>query len=278
MKELSVFISTMLIGLPAVGADHPALKFGTPDTGRIIEKGKYAFSYDGRLKSARWVAEHLTKDSLKDTPGVIRRNSFFEEPDAPAEFRATKKDYEGSGFDRGHLAPAANYRLTQEDNDESFVLSNMSPQQGPGFNQHYWKFLEMAIRKLAERDNVKEIFVVTGPLFMPANAPKPGKERDHPLVVAYMLIGNNHIPVPTHYFKAVLAVGTDDKKKMWAFILPNDKIPSKTPIKEYAVPTDYLEHWAGFDLWSKLDDVEEDEFESKSRKPWVETLPTSENQ
>ncbi len=38
---------------------------------------------------------------------------------------------------------------TQTDNDASFFLSNMSPQEGLNFNQHYWKHLEIAIRKLA---------------------------------------------------------------------------------------------------------------------------------
>ncbi len=275
-RTLFVSSATLLLCLPAMAEDHPALKFGAPDTGRIIDRGKYVLSYDGRLRSARWVAERLTKESLEDTEGVVRGNDFLEESNAPDEFRATNADYKNSGFDRGHLAPAADYRLTQEDNDNSFYLSNMSPQEGPNFNQHYWKYLEIAIRKLAEQDDVEEVYVFTGPLFMPANAPKPEKKMKHPLVVSYMLIGNNHVPVPTHYFKAVLAVATDDSKTIWAFILPNDKIATKTPIKRFAVPTDYLEHWAGLDLWSELDDSEEMDLEETTAEPWVETLPTKE--
>ncbi len=81
---------------------------------------------------------------------------------------------------------------------------------------------------------------------------------------------------PTHYFKAALAVATDNSKTIWAFILPNDKIATKTPIKRFAVPTDYLEHWAGLDLWSELDDTEETDLEKTTAEPWVETLPTKE--
>jgi len=248
------------------------MKYGAPDTGHVIDYGTFIMSYDGRLCSARWVAEKLTKESL--VKNVDRRNDFRPDRRVPSEFRAELSDYRGSGFDRGHLAPSGDHVLSREINSTTFFLTNMSPQVGVGFNRDYWRRLETTIRDHALDEAVKELYVFTGPLFMPKNAPRQGQESgefgdnedeesvegdETQLTVTYKLIGGNHVPVPTHHFKAVLVVPTDTERsvKLYTFVLPNEKIEKTTSLDEFVRSTDFLEHWGGFDLWSELpDDVE----------------------
>lgn len=80
-------------------------------------------------------------------------------------YRARNHDYKQSGFDRGHLAAAGNHRLCQEYADETFVLSNIAPQVGAGFNRDAWNNLEKYVRKLARMH--KNVYVCTGPLYLP---------------------------------------------------------------------------------------------------------------
>ena len=276
----------VLISVPVTAQEHPALRWGTPDTGHILFHDTFVLSYDRRLRSARWTAERLTNESLVVGTGVDRQDLFREDPRIPVELRAALDDYSGSGRDRGHLANSANHRLTQAMNDDTFYLSNMSPQVGNSFNRHYWARLEASVRNLAERPDIARVYLFTGPLFMPDDAPDqgtaPSNNGSDEFSVTYRFVGPNHVPEPTHYFKAVFAVRDDrlgppedtPRYQMWAFILPNEAIASNTPIGDFGVTTDFLEHWAGFDLWDKLADDAEADLESHTETPW-EPLPPS---
>ncbi len=248
MKRLFAFVLILSLAATAT-AEHEALKYGAPDTGRIIDYGSFILSHDGRLRSARWVAERLTKESLRKN--VDRKDAFRSDPKVPKEFRAKKSDYRGSGFDRGHLAPSSNHLLSRAANRNTFFLTNISPQVGKGFNQNCWRKLEKTIRRKALDAEVAELYVFTGPLFMPEDVGQS--------TVTYRTIGPNHLPVPTHFFKAVLIVPTDTAAgvKLYTFVLPNRVIRDDTNLNRFARSVDFVEHWAGFDLWSELpDDVE----------------------
>jgi len=276
----SVLISFVALGpvlnRPASAqSPHPALEYGTPDTGHLIDYGSFAISYDGRLRSARWAAEKLTKESLKKN--AERANKFRADERIDPEFRAELYDYKYSGFDRGHLAPSADHLLSVLVNRQTFFLTNMSPQVGSGFNQHYWARLEASIRRLALTEEVKSVFVFTGPLFMPAEAPEQGdapdnrSEASERLSLTITLIGPNHVPVPTHYFKALLVEPSDPDSvtKLYTLVLPNKRIDGDTPLTRFVRSVDYLEHWAGFDLWAELPDAAETFKESTTWSPWA---------
>jgi endonuclease G, mitochondrial len=79
--------------------------------------------------------------------------------------RSSNSDYKGSGFDRGHMAAAGNHRITQQHCDQTFVLSNMAPQVGKGFNRDAWNNLEQHVRKLTHF--YKNVYICTGPLYLP---------------------------------------------------------------------------------------------------------------
>lgn len=283
-----VVVCSLLLPSFAIAEEHEALKYGKPDTGYIIDYGTYIMSYDGRLKSARWVAEKLTKKSLEKK--VDRKDEFRPDRRIPSEFRSELSDYKGSGLDRGHLACSADHLGSREINSATFFLTNMSPQVGVGFNRGYWRFLEQAIRKRALDPGIEELFVFTGPLFMPVDAPPQGQangtyaeslvseedddynetESDKPLTVTYRLIGNDHVPVATHYFKAILEVPKDKERsvKVYTFVLPNQAIDKDTPLSQFSRSVDFLEHWAGFDLWSELEDGAEQFKEGTNWGPW----------
>ena len=121
----------------------------------------------------------------------------------------------------------------------------MSPQVGVGFNRTYWRNVEHSIQTLAKQEKVEAVYVFTGPLFIP----DPNSEF---LTTKY--IGKHSIPVPSHYFKALLVM---PGKLLYTVVLPNKVIDKDKPLLLFCKTVDYVEHWAGFDLWSALPDGEE---------------------
>ena len=95
----------------------------------------FAASYDTRLRNPRWVLERLTKESSKGS-GNRAQAAFQEDPAINSKFRAKLIDFQGSGYDRGHMAPAANHKGSQDKMADTFVLTNISPQVGKGFNRY----------------------------------------------------------------------------------------------------------------------------------------------
>lgn len=79
--------------------------------------------------------------------------------------RSRLSDYKYSGYDRGHLAAAGNHKANQKHLDQTFVLSNTSPQVGAGFNRDKWAHLEKHARKLIKQ--YPNVYVCTGPLYLP---------------------------------------------------------------------------------------------------------------
>jgi DNA/RNA endonuclease G (NUC1) len=105
------------------------MKFGYPSLDNLRIFQNYVLSYDRRNRVANWVFEHLTYAKLKSAQDIDRgKSEFKEDMSIHPYFRSTNSDYKGSGYDRGHLAAAANHRSSQMLMDETFYLSNMAPQ------------------------------------------------------------------------------------------------------------------------------------------------------
>ena len=106
---------------------HPALKYGLPVRQRIRQFSGYVVGFDPATRNPMWVLEHLNKETANGNGD--RKNSKFKE-DAAIEprFRSKLKDYAGSGYDRGHMTPAMDHKFSQERMDDTFSMSNMSPQ------------------------------------------------------------------------------------------------------------------------------------------------------
>eukprot|EP00127_Corallochytrium_limacisporum_P003736 Clim_evm68s152 gene=Clim_evmTU68s152 len=153
-------------------------------------------------------------------------------------------DYRRSGYDRGHLAAAGNHKSTQNAQCETFYLSNIAPQVGPGFNRDYWNKLENSIRDKAMI--MKNTYIITGPLYMPT------RRTDGKKYVEYEVIGPNDVAVPTHFFKAVVYEPFSGPLVEEYYILPNKAIPDEAALATFRTTPQVIEHAGGIHLFPKL--------------------------
>lgn len=235
---------------PAISTENlkHSAKFGLPSKDNLRIFNDFVLSYDRRLRAANWVIEHLTPEKLKNKNVTDRDRSKFQEDIAIHEyFRAKNADFIHSGYDRGHMAAAANHKNSQDDLDQTFAFSNISP-QAPEFNRGAWCDLETYVRWRANRS--KNLYVVSGPLYLPMKA------RDGNLYVTYRVLGNNHVSVPTHHFKVFLIETNDDTYILEAFLMPNDNsMTSERKLDEFRVPIhklDVIERASGVIFFDQL--------------------------
>lgn len=202
----------------------------------------YSICYREEYEQAEWAAYTLTKEKLSGTES--RGNNFRSDPEIVTG-SAAPEDYRGSGFDRGHLAPAADMAYDARAMSESFFLSNMSP-QNPSFNRGIWKKCEDAARKLAEEADIA--YVVTGPVLE-----KPAED--------YNSIGINHVTVPEFYYKIILLFfeeeSTEEKKvyraETYSVIVPNEK--RNEPCEFFLSTIDQIETRTNIDFFPALNDI-----------------------
>lgn len=159
----------------------------------------FAVMHSGVSRTPLWAAERLTRDSLLKAKAVSRENHFHAEPTLPAEQRAELSDYARSGYDRGHMAPAADMP-TEQAQYESFSLANIVPQNRRN-NQRLWSAIEGATRHLVNLRG--ELYVITGPVF-------EGETIERL---------NGRVFIPTHVFKAVY---DPLRREAAAWIAPNN--------------------------------------------------------
>ena len=145
----------LLVNCNGIFAQLELPRYDADDT--IIRHRGYTLSYNSKYKQSNWVAYLLTGE---ETFKRFQRGEFFA-PDPMIPGTDFSIDYQKSGYDRGHLAPAADMGYSMETMVQSFFYSNMSPQL-PRFNREVWKKLEMQVRNWAvEYDS---LYVVTGPI------------------------------------------------------------------------------------------------------------------
>lgn len=202
-------------------------------------------SFDRRTRNPHWVAEHITASSLASGTADRRHSVFVEDASIPAAFRAKLRDYQRSGYDRGHQVPAADAKWSQPAMDATFALSNMCPQVGEGFNRDYWAHLEDFCRRLTR--SYSSVRIVTGPLYLPR------READGRWRVHYEVIGSPpNVAVPTHFFKVVYGEGEGSGVALAAFVLPNEPIANERPLREFEVPVEVVERASGLEFAAKV--------------------------
>ncbi|MBS0629911.1 MAG: DNA/RNA non-specific endonuclease [Verrucomicrobia bacterium] len=215
-----------------------------PTTTPVIKRDGYTLAYNGQTRNAHWVYHKLTQENL--TQKLSRDDcEFKEDPDLPEHIRATKIDFAQSGFDRGHLCPAADCP-TPRALEHSFFLSNISPQD-PAFNRGYWRIAEKHVRDLT--NHYKAVHVFTGPLYLSS------KGRDGKTYVKYEVIGPQHVAVPTHFFMLIFVESSADKLLSKGYIFPNKAIDAKTPLKKFSASVEEIESASGV-LFTKIATIE----------------------
>jgi len=205
-----------------------------PTDWQVVHHTGYSLAYNEDTEQAAWVAYVLT-DSMVLFGNANRRDNFRADTTIVTG-SASLQDYRGSGYSRGHLAPAADMKWSTTAMAESFYMSNMSPQL-QAFNGGIWKSLEERVRKWAI--NEVRILVVTGPVFK------------NPTTT----IGPNEVVVPDYFYKVVLDVSPPEYKGI-GFIMKHEK--GRGEVYEYAVTIDSVERFTGLDFFKDLPDSTEE--------------------
>jgi endonuclease G len=223
----SVLLLFLLICNTLAGQKVDLLPIST--TGQIVKHKYYTLSYSPKNKQAEWVFYLLTK---ADSLGTVKRKNNFRPDPLISSGSASLIDYKNSGYDKGHLCPAADMSFDAQAMSETFYLSNMSP-QFPAFNRGIWKKLEDLVRSWSFQDD--SLYIVTGPIFI--------KNKDS--------IGPDSVTVPGYYYKVIYdPIGN---KKMIGFILPNEKGISKL-LSDYTFTVDSIEKATKIDFFHNLPD------------------------
>lgn len=211
----------------------------TPRQQQIIRHTGYTVSYNKDTKLPNWVSYELTR---AETKGKEKRsNRFIADPLVKGAI-ATNADYTRSGYDKGHMAPAADMKWSPVAMNESFYFSNMCPQH-PQLNRRGWKKLEDKIRDWAVADSA--IIIICGPVIK--KQPKT--------------IGKNKVAVPQQFFKVILSPFVKPMRAI-GFLFNNEQ--SVDPLSAYVVTVDSIERLTNMDFFSLLPDEIENKIEAEA--------------
>ena len=214
---------------PLLSVGHPVIS----DTlsSEIINRICYTVSYNKYTRQPNWVMWQLTANHvMKRKDGVW--NEYREDLSIHEKYRACLIDYANSGYDRGHMCPGGDCNWSDEGRNETFLLSNMCP-QNPNLNRGDWKEIEIACRKWAQKYGC--LYIVCGPIFL--------KSQEHER------IGPNKIPVPEAFFKVILC---DNPLKGIGFICRNTDGNRKKDF--YVNSIRQIERVTGYDFFPILPD------------------------
>ena len=211
--------------------------YSPKSSGKVVKYNYYSLSYNEYHEQANWVYYKLNNLMLL---GTTKRTNNFRTDYNISSKSSSPSDYRGSGYDRGHLAPAGDMKINSRAMSESFLMSNISP-QNPSFNRGGWKKLESLVRMWSRN---RASYVTTGGV-LNSNS--------------YRKIGKSKISVPTQFYKVIFI---PSENKMIAFLMPNQKIENS--LKNYVVSVDHIEEITGIDFHHKLEDELEGKLESIS--------------
>lgn len=209
----------------------------TNNKGYLIAHTYYSLSYSESNRQAEWVAYDLTPASINGTQ--VRTDDFKIDPFVKNN-PVGSGDYSGSGYDRGHLCPAADMKLNFTSMSETFYMSNMSPQE-PSFNRGIWESLESKVRTWAIEKN--GVYVVSGSILKDICG----------------TINNGTISVPCTYYKIVF---NDNGTEKIAIALKLNNQGSSSTLKSFVTTIDNIESLTGIDFFSGLSDDIENKMES----------------
>ncbi len=220
--------------------DH--LAYGIPWTpDLLLERKDFVMGYSLKYRQAVWVCYILTDANVLGDK--VKRQSSFQTDPAVTDRPVTPRDYTRTGYDRGHLVPAADMSFSMVAVKNSFLMTNITPQL-PGCNRGVWKRLEKRVREMAVQEEV--ICVITGPIFETEAA---NVQR----------LGMTDIPVPVAFYKVILDL--TPPMKMIGFIIPNNA--SRKSLKSFAVTVREVERQAGLNFFSSLPDELEEKLETE---------------
>lgn len=220
------------------GIEIPEMVSDAPE--QVISYLGYTLSYNNETRLPNWVAYELTAEEAEgENP---RKDRFRQDPQAYGP-QGDKDDYKHSGWDRGHMAPAGDFKWSEEAMDETYYFTNICP-QNTQLNTGDWKELEEQCRRWAVKYG--SLYIVCGPIV---------QENRHGT------LGRNKVVIPDKFYKVVL-IPIAGQWHGAGFLFDNPpkrksrisgKPPVKRPLKSYIVDMEELEKMAGIDFFPKLD-------------------------
>lgn len=243
MKKIfrSLFFATALLSCCKVFSQNLEIPRFTENyiKSEVVKHLAYTVSYNSDYLIPNWVAYELKDKELK---AEVSRGSRKFQPDPDLKGRqAEDSDYRGSGYDRGHMIPAADNKWSEKAMAESFYFTNCCP-QNHNLNAGDWENLEEKVRTLASRFD--EVYVCCGPII---GANSQGT------------IGRNEVVVPDAFFK-VLLISTPLGWQGIGYVFPNKA--GKKKLITYATTIDEVEELTGLDFFYQLPDDEEKKVEN----------------
>jgi len=240
IKLFSILLTVAFLcfGQSNIKLYYPEVMFGHRLPVQVLEYEGFSLGYCYKYKQSIWTIHELRAEELE---GKARRKNKFRADSniVKANQVVYPMDYWGTGYDRGHLVPAADFKYSQGSMNQTFLMTNMSPQK-PSFNRGIWKRLEKKCRKWAKEKNA--IYIVSGPVF---------KEREK--------LETSGIIIPTHFYKVIVEMG-DDVHGI-AFVIPNNR--GILPLKSYVRSIDYVQALSDIDFFPGLPDSVELAIETK---------------
>lgn len=205
----------------------------------VLKRIGYTVSYNNTYKTPNWVAWELTREETQGKED--RKDKFVPDPDLP-EPRVEHADYTRSGYDRGHMAPAADMKWSEEAMAQSFYMSNICP-QNQKLNRDDWGNLEETCREWAKKYG--RVYIVCGPIYDKKNPKR---------------IGKHQVAVPDRFFKVVLI---ENRKNPMAMGFLFDNAAHHQALEKYMVTVDSVEAVTKLDFFSKLSDRVENRIEAE---------------
>jgi endonuclease G len=243
----------LLLGNPSKATSDPANLDNF-----LISRPQYTLSYNRSRATANWVSWHLSTD----WKGNIRRQDNFRPDNTLPEgwYRANPGDYTNTGFDRGHLCPSDDRDKTEEDNNATFLMTNIIP-QAPNNNRTTWRNLEEYCRSLMEKGN--ELYIIAGVYGQGGSGSNGGTTNT---------IASGKITVPARLYKIVVVLPAGDQDlsqisastRIIAVDMPNTQSADNLPWFEYRVAVDEIELATGHDFLDTLPAALQQQLESRA--------------
>ena len=206
-------------------------------TGQLIYHTYYTLSYSEKHEQAEWVAYDLKAEYITSTNF---KRPYFEKDPKVKTHSAHYKNYSKSGYDKGHLCPAGDRKFSKSAHDETFLTSNISPQEHQ-FNAGVWNRLEQKTRYWATK--YKSLYVITGGILEDASKS----------------IGSEKVTVPNYFYKIILDFHEPEIKAI-AFLIPHEA--SEKALYKFVTSIDTIEEITGIDFFPEIEDTLEHKLEA----------------
>ncbi len=258
----------------------------------------YNFEWNSQLKHAIWSGFYFDSELIESSSGVTRSDKmskdeiyptgiygFQPDPQVPVSSGGTDlSDYTSDGYDRGHIIASADRFYDQTANNQTFYLTNMSPQIGD-FNQGFWGKVEDKVRSLSENalsSGYSRVYITKGgdtkTLLKVFTGTKKANDGQYPTADSNGF-SSKGLAVPSAYYTVLLAEkDSQDTENSENYITLGFYVPHKegltntsnnSEIQKYVYSIDEIEEKTGLDFFCNLIDSVEDEVESRSKETCI---------